>query len=69
MYGIDAKDTLRIVADKPTFELKEDSILWYEKEPRAAFIPTSPDYNYKIIGIKPSLNEVVFYARKVDVST
>jgi len=68
MFGILAKDSLRIVAPKQGFPLTEESILWFGKEPEDVFDPTSPKHNYAIAGICPGLNHVVFYARKVEVS-
>lgn len=68
IFGIDAKTTLRIVAQKSEFALDEASILWYGKEPETPYDAISPKHNYVVAGIRPSLNEVVFYAKKVDVS-
>lgn len=61
MFGISAQSTLRIVAPKQGFPLDESSIIWYGVE------PTEP-HNYVVAGIRPSLNELVFYARKVDMT-
>lgn len=60
-FGIQSVDTLRIVAEKKNFPLTTESILWYGVE------PTAP-HNYVVAGIRPSLNELVFYARKVDMT-
>jgi hypothetical protein len=68
MFGIKASSTLRIVAPKDGFPLDEASILWYGKEPKTPYDPTNTEHNYAIAGIRPSLNELVFYARKVDIS-
>ena len=65
MFGIHSKDVLRIVADKKGFPLNESSILWFGKNPP---FPYTPKHNYAIAGIRPSLNEMVFYAKKVDAS-
>ena len=64
MFGIEAKNTIRIVADPMT--LDESSILWYGKTPASTFVATTPNHNYVIVGIRPSLNEMVFYARKIN---
>lgn len=68
MFGISAMSTLRIVAPKDGFLLDTASIIWYGKEPEFPFDSTNPKHNYVIAGIRPSLNEVVFYAKRVDVS-
>lgn len=68
MFGISAMSTLRIVAPKDGFPLDEASILWCGKEPATPYDATKPLHNYAIAGIRPSLNELVFYARKVEVS-
>lgn len=68
MFGISAMSTLRIVAPKDGFPLDEASILWYGKEPVTPYDATKPLHNYALAGIRPSLNNVVFYAKKVDVS-
>lgn len=63
MFGIESSNTLRIVAD----EIPSDtSILWYGKTPRVSFVDYAPDHNYIVVGILPSLNESVFYARKIN---
>lgn len=68
MFGIHSKDALRIVADKKGFSLNESSILWFGKNPPSPYSSTSPKHNYAIAGIRPSLNEMVFYAKRVDAS-
>lgn len=64
MFGIAAQDVIRITAKKLGFPLDEASILWFGKTPASTFVATAPDHNYVIAGIRPSLNELVFYARK-----
>ena len=66
MFGIDSKNTIRIVADPMT--LDESSILWYGKTPATPFVATAPGHNYIIVGVRPSLNELVFYAQKANVT-
>lgn len=66
MFGIASKDVLRITADKDTFPLDEASILWFGITPHSPFAEAAPDHNYAIVGIRPSLNELLFYAAKVD---
>ena len=68
MFGIAASSTLRIVAPKDGFPLDEASILWFGKEPETPYNATSPKHNYAVAGIRPSLNELVFYAKRVDAS-
>ena len=68
MFGIQSKDTLRIVAPRDGFPLDGASILWFGKEPETPYDATSPKHNYAIAGIRPSLNELVFYAKRVEVS-
>ena len=53
---------------KITVQLSEASILWFGKEPETPYDATSPKHNYAVAGIRPCLNELVFYARKVEVS-
>ena len=67
-FGIQAVDTLRIVAEKKDFPLTVESVLWFGKEPESPYDVTSPKHNYAVAGIRPSLNEMVFYARRVEVS-
>lgn len=68
MFGISAMSTLRIVAPKKGFPLNETSILWFGKEPPSPYNPTNPKHNYVVAGMRPSLNEMVFYARKVEMN-
>lgn len=68
MFGIQSKDTLRIAAPKDGFPLDTASILWYGKDPETPYNPVKPMYNYAVVGIRPSLNSVIFYARRVDIS-
>jgi hypothetical protein len=68
MFGISASSTLRIVAQKNGFPLDTASILWFGIEPETPYTATSPKHNYAVAGIRPSLNELVFYAKRVDVS-
>ncbi len=68
MFGISAISTLRIVAPKDGFPLDTASIIWYGKEPETPYDATAPKHNYAIAGIRPSLNELVFYAKRVDIS-
>lgn len=67
MFGIKAINTIRVVAEKP-LSIDETSVLWYGKLPHSPYVATAPDYNYRVIGILPTLNDAVFYAQKVDVS-
>lgn len=67
-FGIAARDTLRIAAEKDGFPLDEASIIWFNAEPTSPFVVTDPHHTHRIAGIRPSLNELVFYAVKVDVS-
>lgn len=68
MFGIAATNMLRIVAPKDGFVLDEASILWYGKTPDSIYDATNPKHNYVIVGIRPSLNQVTIYAKRVDVS-
>lgn len=68
MFGIAATNMLRIVAPKDGFVLDEASILWYGKTPDLIYDATNPKHNYVIVGIRPSLNQVMIYAKRVDVS-
>lgn len=65
MFGIKATSTLKIVASRRNFPLDDASILWYGKEPQTPYNATAPQNNYVVAGIRPSLNGVVFYAKKV----
>ena len=67
-FGINATDALRIAAEKDGFPLAIGSILWVGKEPDATYDSESPHHNFAVVGVKSSLNELVFYARKVGVS-
>lgn len=66
MFGVESRNVLAIVADKPGFPLTDSSIIWYGKSPHAPFAATAPDHNYIVAGIRPSLNGVVFYAKKIN---
>lgn len=68
MFGVSSLNVLRIVAQKNNFPLSETSIIWFNKIPDTSYVATSPKNNYKVVGIKPSLNELVFYAQAVNTS-
>ena len=69
MFGVKAVDTIKVVADKNDFPLSEASILWWGVTPIIKDDgSTDTKHNYTMAGIRPSLNELVFYATKVDVS-
>lgn len=68
-FGIQAVDTIVVVAEKDGFPLDESSILWYGITPTLEENGTTKTpHNYRIAGIRPSLNTVKFYAQKVDVT-
>jgi hypothetical protein len=69
MFGIAASSTLRIVAPKDGFPLDETSILWFGITPEIKQDGTTDTaHNYRVVGIRPSLNTVKFYAQKVSVT-
>jgi len=69
MFGVKAVDTIKVIADKSGFPLSEASILWWGVTPIIKTDgSTDTKHNYAMAGIRPSLNELVFYATKVDVS-
>jgi hypothetical protein len=65
MFGILAKDTIRVVAEKP-LPIDEASIIWFGTDVPDPYNPVAPGHNYRIAGIPPTLNDAVFYAVKVD---
>ena len=69
MFGIQAIDTIVGVAEKDGFPMTETSILWYGITPTIKEDGTTDTaHNYRIVGIRPSLNTVRFYAQRVDVT-
>jgi hypothetical protein len=67
MFGIQAKDAIRVVAEKP-LPIDEASIIWFGIVPPVPYTPTQPKHNFTIAGIPPTLNDGIFYAKRVDVS-
>jgi hypothetical protein len=65
MFGILAKDTIRVVCEKP-LPIDEASIIWFGTDVPDPYNPVAPGHNYRIAGIPPTLNDGVFYAVKVD---
>jgi len=69
MFGIQAIDTIVGVAEKDGFPMTETSILWYGITPTIKEDGTTDTaHNYRVVGIRPSLNTVRFYAQKVSVT-
>ena len=69
MFGVQASDTVVIVADKAGFTLTPESILWWGITPTIKEDGTTDTaHNYRVVGIRPSLNTVKFYAQKVSVT-
>jgi hypothetical protein len=69
MFGVQAFDTIVGVAEKDGFPLSETSILWYGITPEIKQDGTTDTaHNYRVVGIRPSLNTVRFYAQRVDVT-
>jgi hypothetical protein len=65
MFGIQAINTIRVVAEKP-LPIDEASIIWFGTDVPDPYNPVAPGHNYRIAGIPPTLNDAVFYAVKVD---
>jgi hypothetical protein len=65
MFGIQAINTIRVVAEKP-LPIDEASIIWFGTGVPDPYNPVAPGHNYRIAGIPPTLNDAVFYAVKVD---
>ena len=69
MFGVDAVDTIVMVVRNGDLPLTETSILWYDVTPNIKQDgTTNTPHNYRIIGIRKSLNFTKVYAKKVDVS-
>ena len=69
MFGVQASDTVVIVAPKAGFTLTPESILWWGVTPTIKEDGTTDTaHNYRVVGIRPSLNTVKFYAQKVSVT-
>jgi len=63
MFGIDSRNVIRVVSDRM---VDETSIIWFGKKPSSPFVDYAPNHNYRIIGVRPSLNHVIFYAQKIN---
>ena len=69
MFGVQALDAIVGVASRNGFPLDETSILWYGITPEIKQDGTTDTaHNYRVVGIRPSLNTVKFYAQKVSVT-
>jgi len=69
MFGVQASDTVVIVAPKVGFTLTPESILWWGVTPTIKEDGTTDTaHNYRVVGIRPSLNAVKVYAQKVSVT-
>lgn len=69
MFGVKAFDTIVGIAERNGFDLTETSVLWWGVEPEIKCDGTTDTpHNYRVVGIRPSLNHVRFYAQKVTVS-
>ena len=69
MFGVQALDAIVGVASRNGFPLDETSILWYGITPTIKEDGTTDTaHNYRVVGIRPSLNTVKFYAQKVSVT-
>lgn len=69
MFGVDAVDTIVMVVKNEDLPLTETSILWYDVTPNIKSDGTTDTpHNYRIIGIRKSLNYAKVYAKKVNVS-
>jgi len=64
MFGILAKDTIRVICEKP-LPIDSASIIWFGIDPPDPYTATAPGHNYRIAGIPPTLNDAVFYAVRV----
>lgn len=64
MFGILARDTIRVVCEKP-IPIDETSIIWFDKVPDTPYVATAPGNNYRVSGILPTLNDAVFYATRI----
>ena len=69
MFGVQALDAVVGVASRNGFPLDGTSILWYGITPEIKEDGTTDTaHNYRVVGIRPSLNTVKFYAQKVSVT-
>lgn len=69
MFGVHASDTIVIVANKDELALSETSILWWGITPTIkADGTTDTPHNYRVVGMRPSLNVIRVYAQRVSVS-
>ena len=68
-FGVQARETIVIVAERAGFSLTQESVLWYGVEPTIKQDGTTDTaHNYRVVGIRPSLNTVKFYAQRVSVT-
>ena len=58
MFGVDAINTIAIIAMRNEIPLSDTSILWYGVDP-------SQDYNYRVVSVSPTLNTTKAYAERV----
>lgn len=69
MFGVNAVDTIVMVVKNEDLPLTETSVLWYGVTPNIKSDGTTDTpHNYRIIGIRKSLNYTKVYAKKVNVS-
>lgn len=69
MFGVNAVDVISVVAEKDDFPLTETSVLWYGVTPEIKQDGTTDTaFNYRVVGIRRSLNELRFYAQKINIT-
>ncbi len=69
MYGFNANNVIRVIADKKNFPLNESSVIWYGITPKLNTDGTTyTPYNYNKIVIRSTLNTTIFYAQRADLS-
>ena len=69
MFGVQAIDTIVGVGGRAGFPLDETSILWYGITPEIKQDGTTDTaFNYRVVGIRRTLNELRFYAQKINIT-
>ena len=62
LFGIDVQYSRTLCVDELDCPLKEDSILWVNADPKSA------SYNYVVVAVAKSLNNIVYALKEVKTS-
>lgn len=65
MFGVLAKDTIKIVMPTQELRISNTSILWYGEKPSKPYNAENPNHNYIVSGVRIGLNYAIVYATRV----